>query len=129
MDTRTLVDSDIEKGKGVLKALDKGGVPVTSAFWRYMPESTEWRLMVATPLVERDGPRAGYEAVEKAVTKYGGPHEIPLSQMSVVSSTDPFVRLIRTAVKTAPKDVSGIRFTNNVINNVLVEDVYIYRSA
>ena len=54
---------DIEKGKELLKALDKKGVNVRTAFWRYIPEASEWRLVLAMPLVDREGPRAGYEAV------------------------------------------------------------------
>jgi hypothetical protein len=34
--------------------------------------------------------------------------------------------LLRVAISTGP-GISGIRFTHNTINNVLIEDAYIYR--
>jgi hypothetical protein len=35
---------------------------------------------------------------------------------------------MRTAIQTGPgTGVSGIRFTQNMVNNVLIEDAYIYR--
>ena len=35
------------------------------------------------------------------------------------------VRLLRKVIKTGRK-VSGIRFTNNVINGTVIDDAYIY---
>jgi hypothetical protein len=51
---------------------------------------------------------------------------LSLQNISLVSPNDDLVKLLKAAIKTGP-GVSNIRFTGNVINNVFIEDAYIYR--
>jgi hypothetical protein len=127
MASETLVSTDIEKGRQVVRALDQRGVEVRSAFWYYLPDSGDWRLILALPLVDREGQRVGYERVQQTLV-----HEkqtgLPLSRISVVGSADLLPRAIASAITTPPKALADIRFTHNVVDNVLIEDAYIYRS-
>jgi hypothetical protein len=52
--------------------------------------------------------------------------KIPLKDVTVIDSNDSLISLLRVAIKTGD-GMSGIRFTNNVINGALIEDAYIYR--
>jgi hypothetical protein len=63
MATAALVDKDLDIGREILRALAKGRIEVTVAFWAYVPQSSEWQLFIATPLVDSKGPKAAYEAV------------------------------------------------------------------
>jgi hypothetical protein len=97
------------------------------AFWQFISEDSEWRLILAWPLVDREGPRAAYEAVRCALAKDSV--DVPVWQMTVVSPSDPLVKQLRRAIQTPPKAISEIRFTRNVIGNILIEDAHIYRSC
>lgn len=127
MATTVLVEADIEKGRKVLEALDQEGVNVASAFWLRDPEAEEFRLVLALPRAEEEGPRAAYRLVREALERRR--IEFPIWEINVVSSTDETAALLRRAVKTPPDAIVGIRFSHNVVNNKLIEDAYIYRSA
>lgn len=91
------------------------------------PDTSEWRLVLALPLLDREGPRAAYEAIRRALAKRSV--DLPLSLISAVSPNDPLVRELRRAVQTPSKAIRDIRFTGNVVGNILVEDAHIYRSC
>ena len=124
MDTTALVDIDIALGKRVTEELDASGIPVKASLWFYTPEASEWRLIVATPLVDQEGPHKTYALIQKALRTI----DFPLRKISAVSPGDPLIKLLRVALRTGP-GIAGVRFTHNTINNVFIEDAYIYRLA
>jgi hypothetical protein len=125
MATNLLVTDGIRQGERLLRALDSAPFPVTTALW-YLSAET-WRYVLATPVVDRDGPREAYRQVNEVMRSNNIP--MSLSDVTVVSPKDPLVALIGAAVHTGPTDVSGVRFTANTINHVFIEDAYIYRAA
>jgi hypothetical protein len=127
MDKPTLVDDDRKAGEELLGVLDRARLKVRAAFWLYLPEADEWRLFLALPMVARKGPREAYGRIQTYLRQMGG-KELSLRNISVVAPNDNMVKLLGSVVKTGP-GISGIRFTGNVINNVLIEDAYIYRVA
>ncbi len=127
MVTRTLVAEDIEKGRDVLKALDDSRIKVRSALWLYDSEATSWQLVLALPAVNKSGPLDTYRKIRKALEKQHV--DFPIWNIKVLRSTDDFPKLLRKAIKTPPDAIAGIRFRQNVIDNELIEDAYIYRSA
>ena len=122
MDTTTLVDFDIETGKQITQALDSYGIPVKASLWLFATEASEWRLIIATPFVDKMGPQRTYSVIQKALRQV----DFPLRKISVVSPNDNLIKLLRVALRTG-KEISDIRFTHNTINNVYIEDAYIYR--
>ena len=89
-----LVERDLEEGRRLLERLDvkeaetapasgrtraatlpRTKVPVQAAFWWYLPESQEWRLIIATPLVDSYGPLSVYTKIQARLsTKIGRAH-------------------------------------------------------
>lgn len=122
----TLVEHDIEDGGRLIQALDKNGFVVQSAFWYLLPDETEWRLLIASPVVERDGPKKAYQRIQSALGRMDPSAALELQNISVVSTKDPLVRLLGRALRTGP-GISGIRFSRNTIDGTFVEDAYIYR--
>ena len=126
----TLVDADMKAGEALLSKLDEIEFDVRAALWFYMPDSEEWRLNFASPAVDEKGPKDAYETVQSQLPELKEEleqdYELSLQNISVVSPNDDLVKLLRTAVKTGP-GVSHIRFARNVINNMFIEDAYIYR--
>lgn len=66
-----------------------------------------------------------YLRIQTVLKKIFPPLGMALDDISAVGSTDDRVQLLRKAVKT--RNGPGVRFTGNVINNVYIDDVYIYR--
>jgi len=89
-------------------------------------EDEEWRFMVASPLVDQRGTKESYAFIQGVLARLSPPSGISLKQVSVVSPKHDLLKLFRVAVRTGP-GISGIRFTGNTINNVFIEDAYIYR--
>jgi len=126
MDKTALVEKDIEEGKRLIEALDNAGFQVRAVLWFYLAESDEWRFVVASPLVERKGPKEAYAFVQAVLAQLLPPSGISLEEISVVSPEYDLIRLLKVAIQTGP-GISGIRFTRNTINNTFIEDAYIYR--
>lgn len=121
-----LVEKDIEEGKRLIEELDKTNFRVQAALWFYLADSDEWRLLIASSFVEKEGPRKSYNFIQTVLAKISPPSEISLKDISVLSPSHDLIKLIKLAIRTGPC-ISGIRFTRNVINNTLIEDAYIYR--
>lgn len=126
MGKATLVDDDMEAGKALLKKLDKTKFDVKAALWFYMPDPEEWRLILASPTVDAEGPKKAYEKVQSQLQGSGQKDKLSLQNISLVSPRDNLIKLLKSAIKTG-KVISNIRFTQNVINGVFIEDAYIYR--
>lgn len=127
MVTNTLVEADIEQGRKVLEALDKSRIKVRSALWLYDPVASSWQLLLALPTVNKNGPLDTYRKIREALSE----HDVvfPIWNIKVLRSTDDLPKLLRKAIKTPPNAIAGIRFRQNVIDNELIEDAYIYRST
>lgn len=126
MDKPTLVDDDMKAGEALLNKLDQAKFNVKAALWFYMPDSEEWRLILASPFVDTDGPKKAYEKVQSQLQELDGRYKLSLWNISLVSPDDKLIKTLKSAIKT-DKAVSHIRFTRNVIKNVFIEDAYIYR--
>jgi len=137
-----LVGNLVDIGRNILTALDTGGFPVTSAFWlrRSSAEVPEgWRLIIATPKVSEQDARDAYKQMYDIVLQSYAPQLSPAEQqqlfrllaerVTIVSPSEQLVSTLRTVIGTPPGAVAGIYFSNNVINNVVIDDAYIYRSS
>ena len=125
MGKAALVDSDIENGKKLLEALEKSSFPVQTALWLYKSEADAWRLVIASVLVDRKGPRAAYRRLRAELARSPAVG-VPFSDVSLVSTRDELIRALRSAVRTGP-GTSAIRFSNNVVGNFFGDDAYVYR--
>ncbi len=91
----TLVDRKIAKGERFLKALDAAGLPVDAALWFYFEEAEEWRLIVATPIVDEKGMFADYRAFDEATGALDPPLEFDLGELRAASRKDPIIKALR----------------------------------
>ena len=123
----SLVESDITAGRRLLKALQNLGshFQVDAAFWIYKPESTEWRLMIATPVLDQRGPFSTYSDIDRTVRNLNPPTSLTVQDVSVVSPREKLVRLIKKAVR-VPQGSLGVRFGQARIDDTFVEDAYFY---
>jgi len=126
--TESLSDSMIKAGAKLIERLDAQHTEIKSSFWLYLPEEKIWKMMLASPLVDSEGPRKYYEKVVAANEQAAESEEIiSLNNIGVTNTTNQIVQLLRLAVAT-DDGISGIRFSKNTIHGVFIDDVYIYRS-
>jgi len=71
MDKATLVEVGEKKGEELIQQLDQSGLEVVAAFWFYVPDSDTWRLYIASPAVDEEGPKAVYERIQDVLTDQG----------------------------------------------------------
>ena len=107
IDRTVLVGLDIEGGKRLLEALDENGLDIRAAFWYYFPEPEEWRLVFATPMVDKEGPFKVYTRIRSILQKLDPTPDISLQDITVA-------------------DPKSDRF-KSLQKAIFIEDSYIYR--
>jgi len=122
-----LTESMKSAGTQLIENLDKEGFEVTAALWFLRPETGTWRLILATPVVDTEGPLKAYREIQEVLAKLDQEtQDLFLSNISAVDSDDPLVGLFRKALrKKAGK--GGVRFTRNAIDGIYIYDSYVYR--
>lgn len=124
-----LTDTMVDVGAELTKKLDEIGLPITAALWLFVPELNEWRLLFASPEVDRKGSRAVYDKIRQAIDQLEGKAgAVPLSSIGLIDADADLLRLLKVAVRAGP-DVNRIRFSKNVVNGHFIDDALIYRVA
>ena len=77
MDSQVLVDRNIVEGKELIEALDNRNLNIKAAMWFYFVESDEWKLLIATPMVDEKGTREAYRLIQTAIGEMSR-HQRPL---------------------------------------------------
>lgn len=123
----TLSQQMIEAGGKLIKRLDEAGSRVTAAFWFYAPEEAMWKLIIASPLVKSEGPRAYYKIVNSANKRASQDENIiSLHNISVSTEMHPLIQALKPIIST-DDTVCGIRISKSVMKGFFIEDSYIYR--
>jgi hypothetical protein len=128
MDKTVLVEQDIKEGERLLRALDQAEVPVTGALWLYRSEADVWRYVIASPLVEQEGPLKTYARIDAVLASTSPPIAMPLGSISARGLDDPLINELRLFAGTPGRPfVGGIPLSKSPVGDVYVEDAYIYR--
>jgi hypothetical protein len=122
-----VVDLDIEGGKQLIDALDEAGFPVQSAFWLFRSESDSWRLVISTPVADKEGSLGAYHQIQPILHDALG-SRIRLDRISAVGTKDRVVKALRSRYRSFPKEeVEGLRLYQTRTDDVFIEGAYVYR--
>jgi hypothetical protein len=117
----------ISIGAELARYLHTSQLATDALLWLYVPEVNTWRFVIASPEVKTRGPKKVYQDVRLIISKMPeNQRRISFDDIIVVDSNEPLISLLRTVMSTG-QSVVGIRFSQNVIDGVLVEDAYIYK--
>lgn len=117
----------IEAGSVLLKNLDDRGIQPDAAFWFFFSDISQWKLVLAEINLGVEGPRQFYKKIQETMYEHQGElGDLSLDDVTLAKPDSPIVSLLRQAIRTGP-GISGVRFTNNVINSTVIDDTYIYR--
>jgi hypothetical protein len=121
---RHLEPDDIDAGSRLLDLLRAEGFPITAALWRYRPEPAEWRLFIASPVVDAEGPRRAYERILQVLRSPEGQQlGLDLINTSVIRPQDPLVRALRRAL---PPSSAPTRVSQGAFDGIPIEDAVVY---
>jgi hypothetical protein len=116
-----------EAGAALTRKLDELGLRATAAFWFFMPDINEWRLLFASPEVSAKGPRAVYDRIRIAIEQLGEiGTSVPLSAIGLLDDNAELIGLLRRVLNTGP-GIGRVRFSKNVIDGHFIDDALIYR--
>src|SRR5262245_5598204 len=128
----SLVESYIQDGRTLINELKRSdaqfSVPhflVRSAFWLFRSEAFDWRLFIATPLVDQRGPASAYTDVQGVLRSMTKPLIISLQDLSVISPNDKLVKIMKKAAH-SPGGLSGARVARTRVEDTYIEDAYVY---
>lgn len=97
MVTAFLVDRDFSGSERLLAELEREGLPIAAAFWRFPTSGSDWRLVIASPLVDREGSLPVYRRIQAALGRVPGVHLGP-SEVVAIGDQDPVLGLLRRSV-------------------------------
>ena len=130
--TRLLVAPDLDRisrGEELIEELKKAGYPIHRAFWWYSPDQySDWRLVIASPLVDQRGPLAAYKKLDAILRKNRHDLIVWVKSVHLISPKD---SLIRDLDKTYPQDEITSRAINlcgSTVGNSYIEQAYLYSS-
>ncbi len=123
-----LTESMVRAGAELTRKLDEMRWPVFASLWFYLPEGKEWQLVLASPKASLDGPKQSYETIQSALSRVPSAGALSLSDIAVTDPNNQLILQLRSAISTGPT-ISGIRFRQNLVNGVFIEDAYIYRNS
>jgi len=120
-----LTGPDIEFGRKLWKSLrETRSFPIAGIFWLFEPESGEWNLLVATPLVDQVGPRDAYAELA-TVTRQIPAEDAQLLRIELISPQNVLYQALRTVFgQTA--SVEGSRLGNTQVGGMYIDDAYLY---
>lgn len=128
MATAPLVEHDLERGAALVNALRRSQIPVDFVAWSYSEDDEQWRLMIATTLVDSNGRLATYGRVRQVIAE--DPWLNPgVGRLALVSPEDPDVRRFRELAQAPITEDLAVHGETGVIRGRSVDASYVYNSA
>jgi hypothetical protein len=119
-----LVNELIEEGLTLIKKLEEERFPIKAAFW-FQIDETEWRLIIASPVVDREGPRGAYEKLLKVFEKVAVRH-LSFFNVTMLSPRDERYKEIRRSALGSGRIGRGP--ANGPIEPMALLNAYVYRA-
>ena len=127
----SLVEDEVRSGAEFLEALDESGFNADAALWIYNSETDTWKLTIAYSGKKSDIEQKYRQAADVLSrlreNAEGDAPVLDLSKVRIVHDSDMLISGLRPVIRV--EGVSSVRFSQNMINGIYVEDALIYRMA
>ncbi len=120
-----LVNIDIALGREVVDALDSAGFKVNVALWGALSPYEDWRLLLASRRLEKEGDRMRRYLAANAVIHAAGISVERAPTKMIFDMKDPFIKELRRLYAKSG-DVEGMRLAGPFGARYL-NDSYVYR--
>lgn len=119
MVTKSLVDELLCDGSTLLEELDRQGFTVEGMFWVELPDRDYQRLVIASPVVETEGPLVAYRKLQEILQPLDLP-ALGLRNISVMRPASAEYLELRRIAENSPKVVARPGY-------FVLEDAVVYR--
>lgn len=115
---------DIGFGKKLWNAVrDDPGFPAEGAFWIFQTDPDDWRLFIATRLVDEEGSRRAYSDLSPFLQRVEADAEQQL-RIVLISPNASLFQALRSLFR--GKNINGQRLTHTVLGGTYIDGAYIY---
>lgn len=126
MDSALLVKPDTVAAEKFLARLERSEFLVDAAFWLQYPDSGDWRLVVASPVIDYSRPKHAYQWIQRVLDSGRDGMGFQLSDISVVGNGDQVLDRLRGSLgHTKPE--GWIRVHAPVISESSAGDALVFR--
>lgn len=122
-----LVNKSIEDGERLIGKLEEKNFLIAAAFWNFLDDEKLWRLVIASPLVDRQGPVQTYMDITKALDELGMSVQLTISDISAISPSWSKFRDFRRMIEGTLFGRSGSGTAPGRNQWVGVDTLYLYR--
>ena len=124
MDQRYLVESQIDEGLGIAKALVAGGVDLIAAFWAYTEEYSRWTLYLVANASDE---KAWVDIFRKLGDTFPKDEDswVSFLDVSVLREKEPLAQLALDIQKKHPGPMAT-RSRRKSLGDLGVDEVYVY---
>ncbi|HYP39715.1 MAG TPA: hypothetical protein VEX13_05075 [Chloroflexia bacterium] len=115
----------IEAGEAFKRILVNADFDLAAIFWLYTSEANKWRLLIASPQVDTEGPKRTYATIREILSEVSSEApELDLWSITVLGSGETLVRTLAGANRHL--GLSNKRLPGINLNGVYIEDIYVY---
>jgi hypothetical protein len=122
---RPLLTEVIDEGRRLIRELSERGFEIDAAFWMFRSESERWRMTIATPHYEREGPRKAYSRLISAYDSVSPPLRIEITDIAVTSGEDRLVKALQSCFLFKRETVDTV-IEHASLDGEYVEAAYLY---
>jgi len=126
MVTSALVITGIADAKRLIEALDAHNIRTIAVLWSHKIEEQDWRLVIATSLVDQRGSRSAYTDIQGILKSLRPAPTITLQDISVISPKEQLVKYLRTHYGNM-ESLSSPRLLTISPNTGYSDSAYVYR--
>lgn len=130
MDKQTLVTPDqkrIESGDELLEELNKAKFPVHRALWWYSSDQYgDWRLVIASSLVDEHGLLAAYRKLDAILRKHRPDLISWVRSVHLVSPKDSLIRDLDKAYPQRKMTSRAVSISGSTAGSTYIEDALLY---
>ena len=131
MGEKALVESLINDAVALIKKLDEVATSPTFAAWYYYDDADEWRLLIASPILDpllQKQEAVAYRKVIEALMSIS-PSALNVSDLKLVATNYQLLQALKFLVSTGPQGIARVHCTDCTMNGIFIKEVIILRSA
>jgi hypothetical protein len=112
-------------GEKLIGALEEAGVEIYAAFWVFRSFLQEWRLVIVTPVVESQGPRAVLRTIDSQLKKTNGQASFDLFDIEISGPQNPSVMHLVDTLN-IESEITDTFHLNIQLGTLKLEGVHVY---
>jgi hypothetical protein len=116
----------IEAGKELLQRLAKTDFKVAAALWLWRLERPRWKLIIASPMANKNGLREAYNRIDEVYEKPRPIPELDLMDIYPMETTESLIKALRAQARKYHTDMAGERLEGYWLGDVSIDDAYVY---